>query len=753
MARSKKGGDTPSRSLISQAEKKQSSTNAKKLPTNTAFAIRSETLDNENKDNERKLFYQKVKNELSVFTEKALVKFPLQTKLNTIKETLLDIENVTSCNAKHELKRKWTITDNVLCHKNTGLPISVWERVYDIIATVDSDNKFRLSKSALFYAVKNVSANITNSLVNFYCDHVSKKRQKDSKPKRKRDETKAVESEKIKKAKSEEDFAREVKSWTAASLVQNEIPPPLTRKECSNLGTGVTSDSAETVGNEPSFRSDKVQPDETVGKQPSISSNEQEPQTNTDKVTVSAENDSEVSESKVDLTDRVKLKKVVSLIRNTKDDQDGGKHFQCEHGIHNRGHYCWMNAFVMILFHQIPKNMVAALSNFSVRGDHSYQNIFEEFTANAYYVINIMCKNSVENCLTFNGNAVFHATSDKLVNIFARQYNNNIDKSCSTYTEERRKEKYLKKDQCQDIIEMMSGLLSLCNGLVPYEESFCIPVYNLTYFEKGKTQEVEDSDSLFPFFGMDSANYDGWNFHFEKNTKRILRSLKMRKEWKNGRWNKNPEVFAEAVKFEQKQFKHVLSPSDFRSIFFGITDVAESFVPHPVLTELKKKQTKDTDETKRTGIVYERMVSIIKFSEVLVFSLNQTGSGERYFGDENVENKDYLSFQMPYDLDITKLDEKIDIPNKCKNPTETETYQTCGLMLRTVDTEDINYGHYVCIVRQQHNKKWRYFDDDLENSELTDESEWEREMGKRLLVAVFMKRQTKQHVNSGNKGN
>ena len=168
---------------------------------------------------------------------------------------------------------------------------------------------------------------------------------------------------------------------------------------------------------------------------------------------------------------------------------------------------------------------------------------------------------------------------------------------------------------------------------------------------------------------------------------------------------------------------------------------------------MKKKQTKDTDETKRTGIVYERMVSIIKFSEVLVFSLNQTGSGERYFGDENVENKDYLSFQMPYDLDITKIDDKIDIPNKCKNPTETETYQTCGLMLRTVDTEDINYGHYVCIVRQQHNKKWRYFDDDLENSELTDKSEWEKEMGNRLLVAVFMKRQTKQHVNSGNKGN
>ena len=199
---------------------------------------------------------------------------------------------------------------------------------------------------------------------------------------------------------------------------------------------------------------------------------------------------------------------------------------------------------------------------------------------------------------------------------------------------------------------------------------------------------------------------------------------------------------------EQKKFKHVLSPSDFPNIFFGITEVTQNFVPPGVLKELEKKQTKKTDETKKTDVVYQRMVSINKFSDVLVFSLNQTGSGERYCGDKYVENIDFLSFQMPYDLDVTKIDEKIDIPNKHRNPTATETYQTCGLMLRTVDTEDINYGHYVCIVLQQHNKKWSYFDDDLETFELSDESEWKKVMGNRLLVAVFMKRQTKRDVNS-----
>ena len=439
-----------------------------------------------------------------------------------------------------------------------------------------------------------------------------------------------------------------------------------------------------------------------------------------------------------------KLTNILKKMRESNPNETNGEHFHSEFGIYNdsdKNKVCWLNVVLIILFHQLPKSTIGTLSTFGLNGDETYKDRKGEFLSTAYHLINILGKNTTKGRQLYGGNAVFTASSVHLIDVFERHFNASINETYSYKNEEEKKEYYFKRDQCQDINDMMHhGLLSFCDGLHPFENCFCVPEYRECYRIMGTKKEFEVTKELEPFFGLDFVQYKGWKQALGKHTETLLANMRKIKKWKGKLKNKKKNEFAIAVSNAQMDFQETLTPSKIINIIFGTKELDHGDVPGEVKDVLVAEISGKDKKQKMKKEKYQKWYHITSFPKVLVFSILQTGNGAVFFGDENIKKIETTSFLMKYKYE--DIDQKVQVWNKPFESNLRATYQTCGLVYRTNDNVDLNVGHYIAVVRQPHNNVWRYFDDSHETFEIDDvtKEKWEEMKKKLLVVLVFMNR-------------
>ena len=439
-----------------------------------------------------------------------------------------------------------------------------------------------------------------------------------------------------------------------------------------------------------------------------------------------------------------KLTNILKKMRESNPNETNGEHFHSEFGIYNdsdKNKVCWLNVVLIILFHQLPKSTIGTLSTFGLNGDETYKDRKGEFLSTAYHLINILGKNTTKDRQLYGGNAVFTASSVHLIDVFERHFNASINETYSYKNEEEKKEYYFKREQCQDINDMMHhGLLSFCDGLHPFENCFCVPEYREGYRIMGTKKEFEVTKELEPFFGLDFVQYKGWKQALGKHTETLLANMRKIKKWKGKLKNKKKHEFAIAVSNAQMDFQETLTPSKIINIIFGTKELDHGDVPGEVKDVLEAEISGKDKKQKMKKEKYQKWYHITSFPKVLVFSILQTGNGAVFFGDENIKKIETTSFLMKYKYE--DIDHKVQVWNKPFESNLRATYQTCGLVYRTNDNDDLNVGHYIAVVRQPHNNVWRYFDDSHETFEIDDvtKEKWEEMKKKLLVVLVFMNR-------------
>ena len=386
---------------------------------------------------------------------------------------------------------------------------------------------------------------------------------------------------------------------------------------------------------------------------------------------------------------------------------------------------CWMNVVLIALFHKLPNSMVRILSTFGLTGAKIYSNLNSEFVANAYHLVNMHSRNATTKRIIFSGNAVYTPSSMKLLDIFEKKYNSRIIRANPTKISREIEHMYYVRDKCQDLNEMMHcGLLRLCNLLHPFETSFCVPEYSETYKIKGKDKTFDHTKDLSPYFGLDYVQYRGWFTAYEEYTDTLSKDKSL--GWKTKMRGQQKNEFQHNVREKQKAFTETMSPKDIKEIFFGTRCVEKDELGGDILKEFETDMT-DTDTQ------FEKIYTFKSFS------ILQTGSGEHYFGDKDDKKARETAFFCKYKF--VGWDGEIELMDRPISPRRKATYKPCCLVYRTMENDDPNIGHYVAIVRQPHNGKWRYYDDSVETFELDDskKEKWDEEYNL-LCVMVFMSR-------------
>ena len=150
------------------------------IPTSTIAADQNPPL--EDNSEERRSFYQLLESIDDKFTMKAMVKYPLERSMEKIMHLVRNHDKLPVGNVKSDALKKWHVSkingNYVLMtsesRKNqTNLPVTPYEKIYDVVYSVDHKSGFKLGCRGLATLVKQVSGNITEDIVSLYYTEIS----------------------------------------------------------------------------------------------------------------------------------------------------------------------------------------------------------------------------------------------------------------------------------------------------------------------------------------------------------------------------------------------------------------------------------------------------------------------------------------------------------------------------------------------------------------------------------------------------